>query len=401
MKIQEIIDPINNHRTKMKCFYCHGSRIDYDETCLQCGGKGKTWDDDSYIDDDDEDKFENNGDDHNYSQNNKQISEEQHEVVADERYLYNSVEYIINTLRYDDYDDIKLWERFYFLGDHYKNFNIKFPNISKVLDKHKTGLLQMLLSYIKNDYSDMNIDYVFCYIVALKKLGATWPELDIIDKSIIHDANKKLSINENTSNGVVWNFSRMNPFHWAHRNLILTMIKEAKKRNYDWRLFVSSKHEPEKNPLTYEQKIYWIKKLCPEVVGHLVEDPTIKTPLVAATALYRDGYRASVFVAGEDDMPAYSAMITNGNNHGKTHPELLSQGKAFLFNPSDFVISARLTSATNVRKTVADNNPVEFAKAILGPNYNKTNKLMINDIETNMFNDVKNGMTLLTKLYRK
>lgn len=171
------------------------------------------------------------------------------------------------------------------------------------------------------------------------------------------------------------------------------MISEAKKRGYDWYLFVSSKHEPEKNPLTYEQKIYWIKKLYPIVNGHLVENPLIKTPLTAATWLYYvKGYRSCVFVAGEDDMPAYSAMINGGNKHGETHQDLLSQGKAFLFNPSEFVVSPRLTSATNVRQTVANNNPEAFAKAILGPRYTQVDPKTIHDIETTMFDTVKQGM---------
>src|ERR1700679_2218713 len=105
--------------------------------------------------------------------------------------------------------------------------------------------------------------------------------------------------------GVVFSFARMNPPHFGHLGLIQTMAKEAQRRGYDWKLFVSSKHEPEKNPLTYEQKVYWINKLFPEVKGHLVVDPSIKNPLTAATYLYTHGYRSAVFVAGEDDMEVY------------------------------------------------------------------------------------------------
>ena len=100
-------------------------------------------------------------------------------------------------------------------------------------------------------------------------------------------------------------------------------------------------------------------------------------------------------------MPAYSAMINGGNNHGKTHPELLEQGKAFYFDPSEFVISPRLTSATSVRQTVANNDPEAFAKAVLGPRYATVDPKTIHDIETSMFNEIKQGMVQSPKPVKK
>jgi hypothetical protein len=202
--------------------------------------------------------------------------------------------------------------------------------------------------------------------------------------------------------GVVFAFLRGNPFHYGHYNLTKVIKQEAINRGYDWYIFLSSKQEPEKNPLTYEQKIYWIKKIFPSLEGHIIENPTIKNPLQAATFLYNEGYRNAVFVAGEDDMPLYSKMIYSGNKHGEEHSDLLKQGKAFFFDNLDTVISPRLTSATSIRKTVTDNNPVEFAKALLGPtNYSKTNKNLIKDIETNMFNQIKQGMSAEYKPVKK
>jgi hypothetical protein len=203
------------------------------------------------------------------------------------------------------------------------------------------------------------------------------------------------------SKGVVFSFGRLSVPHYGHLGLIHTMAKEAQRRGYDWKLFVSSKQEPEKNPLSYEQKIYWINKLFPITKGHLVVDPSIKNPLTAATYLYGLGFRSAVFVAGDDDIEVYGNMIRNGNEHGRTHQDLLSQGKAFLFNPLDTAISERLTSATSVRKTVAENDPVAFAKAVLGPNYSKTDGSTIHDIETNMFSQVRQGMVKPEKLVKK
>jgi len=169
---------------------------------------------------------------------------------------------------------------------------------------------------------------------------------------------------------VVFTFGRLNPPHFGHHALIQTLQKAAQKQNCDWFLFVSSKTGDEKNPLTYEQKVWWIQALFPETKGHLIIDQKIKTPLVAATWLYNQGYRAATFVAGEDDMSSYGEMIKSGNAHGQANPNALKSGKGFIFNPLDFAISPRLASATNARRNVADGDPEAFVRSILGPKIN-------------------------------
>ena len=166
---------------------------------------------------------------------------------------------------------------------------------------------------------------------------------------------------------VVFTFGRLNPPHYGHMAMIQTLQKVAKEQAADWYLFVSSKTGDEKNPLTYEQKVWWIQALFPEVKGHLVIDPSVKTPLVAATWLYKKGYRAATFVAGEDDMESYSQMIKSGNAHGEKNLSAVNMGKGFIFNPLEFAISPRLASATNARKNVTDGDPESFTRSILGP----------------------------------
>lgn len=168
----------------------------------------------------------------------------------------------------------------------------------------------------------------------------------------------------------VFTFGRLNPPHFGHHALIQTLQKAAQKQNCDWFLFVSAKTGDEKNPLTYEQKVWWIQTLFPETKGHLIIDPSIKTPLVAATWLYKKGYRAATFVAGEDDMAGYGEMIKSGNAHGEKNPDAVKAGKGFIFEPLDFSISPRLASATNARKNVTDGDPEAFVRSILGPKIN-------------------------------
>ena len=177
----------------------------------------------------------------------------------------------------------------------------------------------------------------------------------------------------------VFTFGRLNPPHFGHHALIQTLQKTAQKQNCDWFLFVSSKTGDEKNPLTYEQKVWWIQALFPETKGHLVVDPSIKTPLVAATWLYKKGYHAATFVAGEDDMASYGEMIKSGNAHGQKNPDSVKSGKGFIFNPLDFAISPRLASATNARRNVTDGDPEAFVRSILGPKINPDLAKLVHD----------------------
>ena len=190
----------------------------------------------------------------------------------------------------------------------------------------------------------------------------------------VHELNE-----DDTVKKAVFTFGRLNPPHFGHGGMIDTLQKVAKEQNADWYLFVSSKTGDEKNPLTYEQKVWWIQTLFPETKGHLVIDPSIKTPLVAATWLYKQGYRAGTFVAGEDDMPTYGEMIKSGNNHGIKNPDAVKAGKGFVFNPLNFAISPRLASATNARKNITDGDPEAFVRSILGPKINPKLAELVHD----------------------
>lgn len=192
--------------------------------------------------------------------------------------------------------------------------------------------------------------------------------------------------------GVVFSYGRLNPPHYGHGNLIRTLQRIAKQKGCNWYLFVSGKQEAKKNPLTYDQKIWWIKTLFPEVAGHIVEDPAIKSPLIAASWLYKQGYRAATFVAGEDDIASYSKMMLGGVAHGKKNPDEVASGKGFVFSPMDFAVSDRLASATNARTAVTNNDPEAFARSILGPKI--TDNRLLNLVQKQLFATVRRGMHL-------
>lgn len=201
--------------------------------------------------------------------------------------------------------------------------------------------------------------------------------------------------------GVVWAFCRMNPPHWGHQAVIDTLQSQAKQRGYDWILFLSSKQEPKKNPLSHTDKLGWLKKLFPHVDGHVVEDTDVRTLLQAASWLYAQGYRSAVFVAGEDDLESYSKVIRDGNHYGIKNKNLLSHGKAFVFDPLEFVKSERLATATAARTAASDGDSDRFVRAILGPYAEKTDQDLKSAIAHELYNSVRRGLALSTHRRKK
>lgn len=198
---------------------------------------------------------------------------------------------------------------------------------------------------------------------------------ELFEKSVLTEENKH----------VTFAFGRMNPPHYGHKGLIDLVSKTA--GNDDWYIFVSKSHDPKKNPLTYDQKLAWIYALYPEVKGHLVEDPAVKTYLQAASYLYNKGYTSATFVAGEDDLAQMKSPLETYNDaelDKKGNP--LSHGH-YKFEPLDFLQSPRLTSATNARTAAQNNNEEEFTKAT-----NVDPKITVNG--KNLFQTVRQGMGL-------
>jgi hypothetical protein len=177
---------------------------------------------------------------------------------------------------------------------------------------------------------------------------------------------------------IAFAFGRLNPPHYGHEGLINTIASVAKQGA--WALFLSKSHDAKKNPLTYVEKIAWVKLLYPQVQGHLVEDPNIKTFLQAAAYLYDKGFRSATFVAGEDDMASMRPVLEQYNGKEVAHGY-------YKFEPLSFMESPRLTSATNARKAAEDGDPDAFERATRVP------QNMTVDDKT-LFQAVRRGMGL-------
>lgn len=158
----------------------------------------------------------------------------------------------------------------------------------------------------------------------------------------------------------VFTFGRMNPPTRGHQKLIDKVLEEAQKRGADPFVYVSSSHDPNKNPLTNQQKIKYLKLGLPEAVSAIKEEPKIRTPFEALSSLIDRGYTNITLVVGADQVAAFEKAIRPYINHPDKHKtinvdsfEVISAGER---QPED----ARDMSGTKMRAAALKNDYVSF-----------------------------------------
>ena len=106
------------------------------------------------------------------------------------------------------------------------------------------------------------------------------------------------------SNDLVTTFGRHNPPHLGHK-LGLDMADDVAggigdDAPADQRFYSSRSFDPKKNPLPFEMKMKFLKKMFPDHENKWDEDPAMRTILGAATKGHQDGYKNFHFIGGGD-----------------------------------------------------------------------------------------------------
>jgi hypothetical protein len=106
-------------------------------------------------------------------------------------------------------------------------------------------------------------------------------------------------------------FGRMNPPTVGHKKVIQQTVELGKEHAY---IFASNKHDPKSDPLDYEVKTEFIKKIHPDYSNFMVTE-YVRDPWQAACWLYDRGYRHMTFIAGSDRLgPGNRSLETALNN---------------------------------------------------------------------------------------
>lgn len=177
---------------------------------------------------------------------------------------------------------------------------------------------------------------------------------------------------------------RFNPPTMGHGMLLDKVSKAAGKNPY--RIFVSQSNDPKKNPLTYKDKIKFVRKMFPKHARSVMMDTSVKTPIDAAVKLYNEGYKNIVMLADADRTREYEALLNKYNGKEARHG-------FYNFNSMKFVsVGGRDpdakgiegVSATKQRNAAKENDFTTFAQGLPKNVSNKDAKALFNAVRKGM-----------------
>jgi hypothetical protein len=161
---------------------------------------------------------------------------------------------------------------------------------------------------------------------------------------------------------VAFCFGRMNPPTIGHAKLMATTHKAA--RGGDYYIFLSHTQDKKDNPLDYNTKVQFVKRMFPKHAKH-VSTGGLRTIIEIAGFLYDHGYTHVTFVAGSDRLEAFQKLLTsyNGVEGKKTYYKFANIDFVSSGDREDGAEGVEGVSASQARAAALANNMEAFAQA--------------------------------------
>lgn len=144
-------------------------------------------------------------------------------------------------------------------------------------------------------------------------------------------------------------FGRFNPPHQGH----VAAWKKASENDF-WYVGTNKSTIGKKDPLPFEVKIQAMETIHPEVKGHIVPEQTWWS--LAAWVYKKHGRINLRIITDATDAKVFVPGLQKQNGVEGRHG-------FYDFESIEWQEAPRVSSATDLRKAVADNDPKEFAKA--------------------------------------
>lgn len=117
---------------------------------------------------------------------------------------------------------------------------------------------------------------------------------------------------------VVTTFGRFNPVTVGHIKLVNRVAQEAQNRSGTYRIYLSHSQDRKKNPLSYRDKVKFLRKAAPKHRRNIIESRA-NNILEVATELYEEGYGKLVIVVGQDRVKSFRDLIERYNGVDSRH----------------------------------------------------------------------------------
>jgi len=180
----------------------------------------------------------------------------------------------------------------------------------------------------------------------------------------------------------VFAFGRMNPPSTGHAALVDKVKDLAKAKGSDHTIVLSHSQDPEKNPLSTEQKVKHAKRFFPNtnISAASKEEPT---PIHHLKNLYKKGVTHVTMVAGSDRVEEYKKLLDKYNGPGGEfnfkQADVVSAGER---DPDAEGVSGM--SASKMRSHAINNRFSEFKKGVPEHVSSEHAKELFNDVKTAM-----------------
>ena len=185
---------------------------------------------------------------------------------------------------------------------------------------------------------------------------------------------------------VYFTFGRLNPPTMGHEMLLNKLAKAAGRNPY--KIYLSKSSDPKKNPLSYNDKIKFARKMFPKHARQIIKDNNIKTIMDIAAALFKEGYVNVVMAVDGPRSREFDVLLNKYNGvkgrHGFYNFKSIKFVNVGERNDSSEGIDG--VSATKQRNAAKNNDFVAFTQGLP--------KSMSNQDAKQLFNAVRKGMGL-------
>lgn len=163
---------------------------------------------------------------------------------------------------------------------------------------------------------------------------------------------------------VTFTFGRFNPPTVGHEKLF-DKVKSASNGVY--RIYGSKSQDPKKNPLSFKQKVKFLRKMFPKHARSVMADSDVRHVMDIAVKLYNQGFTSVNMVAGSDRVKDFEVLLNKYNGvkarHGfyefKDGVKVISAGER---DPDAEGVTGM--SASKMRAAAAEGDAVSFAKGV-------------------------------------
>ena len=155
---------------------------------------------------------------------------------------------------------------------------------------------------------------------------------------------------------VVISFGRMNPITVGHEKLVGKVLNVAQSQKADPAIFLSHTTDPKKNPLTYEEKLFFAQK----AFGKVIKKSPARTIIEVAKQL-QNMYKNMTVVVGSDRVKEFETLLNkyNGKDYKFNTINVVSAGER---DPDSEGVSGM--SASKMRSLAADDDFKTFKQGL-------------------------------------